>query len=686
MIQRLSLSLLSILLIFSPSLAQQKPSLIPPELTANILQEASGERTFQDTAQIAALSRYPASKGFQRAAEIVAEKARQAGLKNVQLHSLPADVPAWDVVSGELWLIEPERTKLADAAQKPVSVVQYSSDADLEAEVIAVGAGTSDADYTGKDVKGKIVLASGPPFLVERQAIAARGAVGIISSFMGEFFGIKPSADAVAWERLSPPQGNEKKKGFAFMVSPNTGKKLEERLAQGRKIKVRAQIKTETGSPGKFGMVTAELPGSLTDSQAVVFSAHLDHQQPGANDNASGSAALLEIARVINKLISDGKIKLPTRTIRFWWVTEIEGTYKYFFAHPDEAQRIMANINIDQAGGDRHGRSDFVAILQPKWMGSFVDDVIRSIATDAMENLAQVYHAPSPSFVAPTGTRGPFLMQFWPYAPLTDHIVFETAGIDIPSISIAAASLDYIHTSEDSMEHIDPTALKRSVYLGAACGLFLANLTAKDIPQLVAITRSGGHGRLGQTEGRALSLVAASTRENVHANFRTAYHLTQQAYEREGKIMASLAKLHQGSTQTEASEMFKYEAGFTWNLFGDQEAAVAMLMNHYQRVCRSLGVEPEELAPSADEIRMSAFIPVRTIALGDGFRAWLEHVSPRLGYEVSEKIKSYLDGKRSLAQVYWAVISEHSNVTTADVEAFVNELKTKGWVKSDERK
>jgi len=681
---RWGIGVLALASVAFPAGAASETSLLSSELVSHLLAEASGERVLETTAALAAWARYPASSGFARAAEIVAERARAIGLTNVRILDFLADVPSWDVRRGELWVLDPEPVKLADAAEVPLSVAQYSREADGEAEIVAVGAGTSADDYRAVDVRGKIVLASGPPHQVEPLAIVERGAWGILSYAQSAFFGIVPPDEAVAWGRLSPERAREGAPGFAFMLSPARGRALAHRVARGERLRARVHLRVDLRWPGQLKMVVAEIPGTRIRDQDVVFTAHLDHPAPGANDNASGSAALLEIARVLVTLIRQGKIAPPLRTIRFWWVTEIEGTYRYFFAHPEQAERLLINITIDQAGGDRHGRTDFIAIRQPSWMGTFADDVVRAIARLAA-NLAPVARMPSPLFVAPTGTRDPFTIHFWPYAPLSDHLVFETSGIGVPSISLAAPSLRYIHTSEDRVEHLDPTALKRMVFLGAACGLFVATATARDLPRLLAEVRAGGAERLGEAEARALREIAASTRDDVHARFARAYHIVQQAYERESRILASLTRLALGEGTSDPVATLKYESGFAWNLFALQEAAVRLLTEHYERICRMLGVTPKDLEPGADELRLHRLIPKRVLALGPGFRAWLDYTSPRAEPALSTLIKNLIDGERSLAHIYWAALAEFENVTPADVEGIVAELVARGWVTLQER-
>src|SRR5437879_11319073 len=79
---------------------------------------------------------------------------------------------------------------------------------------------------------------------------------------------------------------------------------------------------------GMYEVVTATIAGAdakLRDEE-IAFSCHLDHQRPGANDNASGCVTILEVARTLQKLIAEGKLARPARTIRFIWPPEIEGT------------------------------------------------------------------------------------------------------------------------------------------------------------------------------------------------------------------------------------------------------------------------------------------------------------------------------------------------------------------------
>src|SRR5207253_7191091 len=151
---------------------------------------------------------------------------------------------------------------------------------------------------------------------VEDLAVGKLGAVGIVSyaqnqktAWWGE------DENLIRWGHLETFSPN---KTFGFMVSLKTARGLRERLHKGDKITLEAVVKAGQ-HPGNYEVVTATIPGAegKFKEEEIAFSCHLDHQRPGANDNASGCATILEVARTLQKLIGEGKRERPARTIRF---------------------------------------------------------------------------------------------------------------------------------------------------------------------------------------------------------------------------------------------------------------------------------------------------------------------------------------------------------------------------------
>src|SRR5206468_1504134 len=139
-------------------------------------------------------------------------------------------------------------------------------------------------------------------------------------------------------------------KTFGFMVSLKTARALQKRLAAGETIRLHAVVKA-TQEPGAYEIATATIPGTALAGEEIVFSCHLDHPHPGANDNASGCATTLEIARALSKLIREKRLDPPRRTIRFVWPAEVEGTLALLNGRPEIAKRIKAAIHLDMVGG-----------------------------------------------------------------------------------------------------------------------------------------------------------------------------------------------------------------------------------------------------------------------------------------------------------------------------------------------
>src|SRR5258706_534593 len=149
------------------------------------------------------------------------------------------------------------------------------------------------------------------------------------------------------WRGMLISQSCSKTKTFGFMVSLKMARELRARLALGEIIRLHAKV-VAGQHLGTYDIVTGVIPGAdpQLKNDEIVFSCHLDHQLPGANDNASGCVTILEIARTLSKLIAEGKLARPARTMRFVWPPEIEGTIILLNAKPDLAARIKAAIHL----------------------------------------------------------------------------------------------------------------------------------------------------------------------------------------------------------------------------------------------------------------------------------------------------------------------------------------------------
>ena len=143
----------------------QRSALIAPTVKDALVNEISGDIAFEHIRWFTHYHRpMGGGEGFEAVAKYVEQKARDYGLEDVRVIRQKTNTPSWSPRLGELTLTEPYTRRLAFSPEAVVSLADYSRATDIpSAELIDVGAGAADADYEGKEVAGKIVLATGSP-------------------------------------------------------------------------------------------------------------------------------------------------------------------------------------------------------------------------------------------------------------------------------------------------------------------------------------------------------------------------------------------------------------------------------------------------------------------------------------------------------------------------------------------
>jgi aminopeptidase-like protein len=104
---------------------------------------------------------------------------------------------------------------------------------------------------------------------------------------------------------------------FGFNLTNRQGGKLRWLLEQGRRVVPHGRVEGTGLEPFYMDVVVARIEGSERPEEEPVVVAHLDHPKESANDNASGSAAILDMARSLKRLVDEGRLPPPERTLRF---------------------------------------------------------------------------------------------------------------------------------------------------------------------------------------------------------------------------------------------------------------------------------------------------------------------------------------------------------------------------------
>jgi hypothetical protein len=559
------LSILSLLLLLSAtSTVAQQPFSTDSQWTA-LKHESNGAAPYENLRYITTLHRVPATSAFDQAAQFILERARDYGLTDVHSEQFPIDGTkqyglmrsylGWNVKGASLWQTKPDHLLLGDWETNPITLADYSRSADAETALVDVGDGTNERDYAGKDVRGKIVLADGVLARVQELAIGQHGAIGIVSDMPNQqtaWSGLDRTL--IRWGHLEARQPS----GFAFMVSRDTADSLRTQLRNGE-VRLKAHVEAEVG-PGHWTVITATIPGTDPSADEIVYSCHLDHERPGANDNGSGCVTILESARILAHLIKSGSLPAPKRTLRFIWGPEIEGTMAFLASHSDLRQRMRANIHMDMVGGDPFKNKSIFHVTATPWslpsfvtdVGAFFLNVIKGAASDYAATGGSAEDGIVETRAGALGTRNELIADVTPFAEGSDHNNYDSSTIAVPSLYLRDWPDIYIHTDHDSLNQIDPTKLRRVALLGAASGYVCASVDAKLAPAVLSYLASQSQARFAQEFIRSQNLLKDSNNSPEIAWYE-AQNLINHSLTKESAMLHAFAAFASASGDADAT-------------------------------------------------------------------------------------------------------------------------------------
>ena len=457
--------------------------------------EISGDRSWKWTNAIAQYDRNIGSDGYVEAMRYVEEELRKIGLNDIRVIELPFHEPSWTGLGGELWMREPVERKIGSWADSGTAIALYSRSGEATAQLVDVGDGLSEADYEGRDVDGKIVLACGRLENVFRLAVFRYGAAGVLSCaprWPGPAFEFPNN---MGWQRIPIEGAAGRDPTWAFSVSLHTAEELRELLRAGHEVVLSASVRTKLVTPGTMHLLVATIPGTDIDGEAIVYTSHLDHMRGGATDAASGCANMIEIARAILTLADAGKIRRPRREVQFWFAPEVHGEYAYFAKFPEEREQILININQELIGENQPKLGASAVIERAPWsIPTYLNDVAEHFVRHVLDTntgMINQYERFSDPLFAAGGSRDAFRGFMTPFFPTSDHEPFSHGLIGIPAAHFTAFPNYFIHSNQDTIYNIDATQLRRYALLAGAVGYFVATADESVVPGLVNEVSSG---------------------------------------------------------------------------------------------------------------------------------------------------------------------------------------------------
>ena len=668
--------------------AQSMPSspaetLLDRAILTALDEELSGVAAKDHVSRLTQLHRVPASPGFHEAIEYVKERATVFGLSDVHVETFPGDGQTWfgtlhgnrgwRVDGGTLDEVRPQPRRILSYDDTRLAVADNSESADVTVELVDVGRGTDRRDYDGKDVRGKLVLCDATPSACHRQAVEEHGAAGLISYNSNQVSAWwRDDQDLIRWGHLD---ARGRRNTFALMISVREARSLQQRLARGERITLHAVVKARNDDAMPYETLIATIPGSDAAAGDVVFSCHLDHEKPGANDNASGCAANLEIARALRVLIAAKRIAPPVRTIRFVWPSEMTGTIAYLTKYPAIASRIRAAVHLDMVGGDPFVTKSVLHVTRSPWsIASVTDDVQETFGRYVIEGAMRAAGdgEMARAIRSPLGSKDAFWADITPYESGSDHWIYQEGAFRIPAIYLRDHPDVYIHTTGDVADNIEPTKIKRSAFIAAASGYYLATMPDHGAA-LLRLTYSNAYQRLAE-DGRRAATMAAANRGADAAN------IVAQALLREQRRLRSLSRLvdldadiHLGSATVD-----RFSAGLA-------EAAKGILASIPASWADQPGVRP---------VAADARVPVRNPDVKGPLAPDGEWVMEKAGAsaaasaiarlpnsgDITYEIVNFVDGARTVREIRDAVSAEFEPIDLTAVAEYLDLLAKAGAI------
>jgi aminopeptidase YwaD len=441
----------------------------------------NGERAQRHVEEITKYYRTAGSSGYHSALEYAKNQLEELGI-DAQVETYPLDgmtellgrqmTLAWEPMSAYVEIVSPIRELITTYSETPTCMMWWSASTSpegVEAEIVDVGPGVEESDYSKVNVTGKIVLAAGDgeqhsASRIYSLAVEKFGATGFLTDcllYQQPHFRTRTNQpDLVQLFRLEP----KRNPSWGIALSHNQAEKLRN-LSQKGRVTVRVRIETRMFE-GIGENLVWKLGNTETDRQILLIS-HISATKPAANC-ASGPAVMLEITRILRELETDGKIGKLARKIRFLVGAEGFGVSAYFSVHKSEIPNTLAALCLDSVGHDQTKcNSSIVLYRTPDSTASFINDLATQVFTDLQSEGEPPYKRsrdiPLPRFVE------------LPYTPWSDNSALTAIGIPCPLIMSWPDT--YFHTQALNATKTDPKVFNFS---GSAIAAIIAILARKD--------------------------------------------------------------------------------------------------------------------------------------------------------------------------------------------------------------
>jgi aminopeptidase YwaD len=639
-----------------------------------------------------------------REIKFISEKAKEYGFAEVTTEKWKSESKLWHGEVGEIWMIEPEKKLLISFKDEVPSLAPNSVSGEWEAEMVYVGKGPTLEDYKNKDVSGKIIVGEGSLNDLYRFGVQKFKAKGVVSFNTHHIF---ENPDKILCQSL-PSYADSKLAdslqhylAFGFNLSPRMGKELtdlyyrfRDRRAYSSKFTDKIVLKAVVKSGYKEysdQLVSAVIPGDGSIDEEICLTAHLFEgiYKQGANDDFSGCVTMLEAGRSIIKLINNGVISKPKRTIRFLWVPEISGSFWYLAHHKNIADKTKYNINLDMVGEDTHKNLNSLVFYQnlhsrAHWIDDATIDLLEWVGKNCSERLDTRGFTYGYQIFDPIGSRHPFYYSIEPWSSGSDHIIFQMQYFKIPSVFFNNWPDVNYHTSFDRPEFADATELRRIGVITSALSMLGSGMKEVDFYRVANIVYGKVLQRLGQLLSKEMNDLYLSDEKTMEDRFRDSKYILQGHILRETSRLETLSMLVNNSKNQK--DFIKTLVDNT-NTLGKQYESD--LDEAYKLICKDKNIKYKKPEITSVEKEMGSLIPedILALKLDPDAKEWWKGLwgdmtqIEGLSQKYFSELKNFVNGKNTVLDIRNLVSAEYEPVPLEPTLKYFQQLEKSKYLK-----
>jgi len=496
----------------------------PTADTADLVRAAyDGDTALETVAYLDQYIRWPGNRGFDAGIDHVAGRLESAGFVRqdaaaastrltYRIEAYPMTQPAWEPISASVTVAGQDAPILDFVSNRNMLATgSYSTPAGgVTAELVDVGNGTP-ADLDSADIRGKIVLAEGEISELVKAAVIDRGAIGVLAYSLPGYLKPQVNKHSIQFRNIDDDIGTHQ--AWAIALSTDAHERLKTALAEGNvQLNVMTNVKWTESAVERT--VVADIHGSEYPDERFVFSAHV--QEPGANDNASGVGAQLEMARVAAELVSGGQVD-PKRTVTFLWGDEIVSTNRYITQDAERAKYIRWGLSLDMVGEDtaKTGGTFLIEKMpDPSAIWTRGADKHSEWGGDPMTKADMRPHYFNDLVLGraleQAATNG-WVVKTNPFEGGSDHVPFLEANI--PGLLLWHFTDQFYHTDRDRLEMVSADELKNVGVTALVTAIAMTSADGALARTLIVEVRNAAIARLKAET--ALSIAAVKSGQTV---------------------------------------------------------------------------------------------------------------------------------------------------------------------------